>query len=55
MKNKAILGIPEKISVFQLHQTSEFADLHYDNQRNSFEIVTVGVVTIGASGLPVAT
>ena len=38
--NARILRIPEKISVFQIHQTSEFADLHYDNQRNSFEIVT---------------
>lgn len=38
--NARILGLPENLGVFQIHKINEFADIHYDNQRSSFEIVT---------------
>lgn len=38
--NARILGIPEKLKVFQVHEINDFGDIHYENQRSSFEIVT---------------
>jgi len=38
--NARLIGAPEKYSVFQIHALSDFADIHYENQRSSFEIVT---------------
>tara|TARA_R110000868_G_scaffold145378_3_gene365567 strand:- start:1316 stop:1762 length:447 start_codon:yes stop_codon:yes gene_type:complete len=38
--NARLLGTSEKFSVFQIHSLSDFGDIHYENQRSSFEIVT---------------
>ena len=38
--NARILGIPEKLKVFQIHTINEIGDIHYENQRSSFEIIT---------------
>tara|TARA_R110002050_G_scaffold48356_3_gene112503 strand:- start:64879 stop:65325 length:447 start_codon:yes stop_codon:yes gene_type:complete len=38
--NARLVGEPEKFSVFQLHTISDFEDIHYENQRTSFEIIT---------------
>lgn len=38
--NSRILNTSEKYKVFQIHNTNDFADIHYENQRTSFEIIT---------------
>ncbi|MDP5231368.1 MAG: damage-inducible protein DinB [Cellulophaga sp.] len=38
--NARLTASTEKFQVFQLHSIKEFADIHYDNQRTSFEIIT---------------
>lgn len=38
--NARLLQTEEKLSVWQVHKISEFADIHYDNQRTTFEIIT---------------
>lgn len=38
--NARILGNPANYQVFQLHLIRDWADIHYENQRSSFEIIT---------------
>lgn len=38
--NARIQGKPSDYEVFQLHLIRDWADIHYENQRSSFEIVT---------------
>lgn len=38
--NSRIVGKPSEYQVFQLQLTKDWADIHYENQRNSFEIIT---------------
>ncbi len=38
--NARILGIESKVEVWEVHQCDAWQDLHYDNQRNTFEIIT---------------
>ncbi|QWX83801.1 damage-inducible protein DinB [Cellulophaga sp. HaHaR_3_176] len=38
--NARILGLKSKYEVFQKQQKEDFFDIHYDNQRSSFEIIT---------------
>ncbi len=38
--NSRILKIPSKYSIWQLHDVKEWEDIHYENQRNSFEITS---------------
>ncbi|WP_298485069.1 DinB family protein [uncultured Maribacter sp.] len=38
--NGRILKIPSKYSIWQLHDVKEWEDIHYENQRNSFEITS---------------
>ncbi len=38
--NARILGNPANYQVFQLHSIRDWADIHYENQRSSFEIIT---------------
>ncbi len=38
--NARILGKPIEFSVFQNHETKNWADIHYENQRTTFDIIT---------------
>ena len=38
--NSRILSKPIEYGVWQLHPISDWGDIHYENQRSSFEIVT---------------
>ncbi|WP_222982909.1 DinB family protein [Flagellimonas meishanensis] len=38
--NQRILGNPTKVDVWQVHDVALWGDMHYDNQRTSFEIIT---------------
>jgi uncharacterized damage-inducible protein DinB len=38
--NARILGKPAELEVWQIHPIKNWGDLHYENQRNSFEIIT---------------
>lgn len=38
--NSRITGATKDFNVFQLHAIIDFENIHYENQRNSFEIVT---------------
>lgn len=38
--NARILGKPSEYEVWQLHDPKEWGDIHYENQRSSFEIIT---------------
>lgn len=38
--NARVLGIVPKYEVFQNHDKEGFFDIHYENQRSSFEIIT---------------
>lgn len=38
--NARIIGNPANYQVFQLHLIRDWADIHYENQRSSFEIIT---------------
>lgn len=38
--NARILGKPSDFQVWQLHPIKDWGDIHYENQRSSFEIVT---------------
>lgn len=38
--NARILGNPPDFGVWQMHAIKEWGDIHYENQRSSFEIVT---------------
>ncbi len=38
--NGRILGKPSEYQIFQAHPIKNWGDIHYENQRNSFEIVT---------------
>ena len=38
--NARMLGEPPEIEVWQLHDTKDWGEIHYENQRNSFEIIT---------------
>ncbi|WP_273568905.1 DinB family protein [Maribacter halichondriae] len=38
--NARILGKPAEYEVWQLHDPKDWGDIHYENQRSSFEIVT---------------
>ena len=38
--NARMLAIPSEIEVWQIHNTVDWGELHYENQRNSFEIIT---------------
>ena len=40
MWNARILGVPSKYEVWQIHEVAEWENLHYENQRSSFEIVS---------------
>ena len=40
MWNAWILGVPSKYEVWQIHEVAEWENLHYENQRSSFEIVS---------------
>ncbi|TMU54884.1 DinB family protein [Flagellimonas algicola] len=37
--NHRIVGKPSEYTVWQLHSLEEWGDLHYENQRTSFEII----------------
>ncbi|MBT8308241.1 MAG: damage-inducible protein DinB [Maribacter sp.] len=38
--NARILGKPISYGVWQIHEIKEWADIHYENQRSSFGIIT---------------
>ncbi len=38
--NARAMGKPSEFSVFQVHPVSGWADIHYENQRTSFDITT---------------
>lgn len=38
--NNRILGKPREFEVWQLHELKTWEDIHYENQRTSFEIIT---------------
>ncbi|MBQ4913574.1 damage-inducible protein DinB [Maribacter sp. MMG018] len=38
--NSRILGKPSEYDVWQKHDIKDWSDIHYENQRNSFEITT---------------
>ena len=38
--NARILGKPSIYKAFEIHPIKEWADIHYENQRSSFEIIT---------------
>ena len=38
--NARMLGIPPEIQVWQIHETADWGELHYENQRNSFGNIT---------------
>lgn len=38
--NARILGTPIVYEVWQVHPVADWADIHYENQRSSFEIIT---------------
>jgi uncharacterized damage-inducible protein DinB len=38
--NARIQGVAPQIEVWQLHEMKDWGELHYENQRNSFEIIT---------------
>lgn len=38
--NARILGKPSELKVWQLHEVKDWGDIHYENQRSSFEILT---------------
>jgi uncharacterized damage-inducible protein DinB len=38
--NARIMDVEPQFGPWQLHEVPAWADLHYDNQRNSFEIIT---------------
>lgn len=38
--NTRILGRPSELKVWQLHDIKDWGDIHYENQRSSFEIIT---------------
>lgn len=38
--NQRILGVPTAYTVWQEHPFENWEDIHYDNQRTSFEIIT---------------
>ncbi len=38
--NARLTGTAEKYQVSQVHKITDFTDIHYDNQRTSFEIIT---------------
>ncbi|MCX2718703.1 DinB family protein [Lentiprolixibacter aurantiacus] len=38
--NARMLGVSAENQVWQLHETQNWGELHYENQRNSFEIIT---------------
>ncbi len=38
--NSKILGNESRYQVFQIHQIKEWAEIHYENQRTCFEIIT---------------
>ena len=38
--NCRILGKPSEYEVWQMHPVKDWADIHYENQRSSFEITT---------------
>ena len=40
--NARILGKPSDYDVWQEHDIKKWADIHYENQRSSFEIITNG-------------
>lgn len=38
--NARIIGKPPAFKVWQLHEVKDWGDIHYENQRSSFEIIT---------------
>lgn len=38
--NARILGVDSQVQVWEVHKCEAWQDLHYDNQRNTFEIIT---------------
>ena len=38
--NSRIIGKPSQNKVWQLHEVKDWGDIHYENQRSSFEIIT---------------
>ncbi|MGB5378808.1 DinB family protein [Muriicola sp.] len=38
--NARIVGIPSTLGVWQEHAVKDWEDIHYENQRNTFEIIT---------------
>ena len=38
--NARILGKPADYEVWQVHKMEQWAEIHYENQRNTFEIIT---------------
>ncbi|MGC1515932.1 MAG: DinB family protein [Maribacter sp.] len=38
--NSRMLGKPSEYGVWQDHQVADWADIHYENQRSSFEIIS---------------
>ena len=38
--NSRIIGKPAEYGVWQLHEVKDWGDIHYENQRSSFEITT---------------
>ncbi len=38
--NAKLMNKKAEYDLFQIHQISDWADIHYENQRNSFEITT---------------
>ncbi len=38
--NARILGVPQEFTVWQLHNVKDWQDIHYENQRSSFEITS---------------
>lgn len=38
--NSRIVGKPHEYKVWQMHEMDDWADIHYENQRSSFEITS---------------
>lgn len=38
--NARIMELPSEFEVWQVHPSQSWEEIHYDNQRNSFEIIT---------------
>ncbi|QLG45142.1 DinB family protein [Costertonia aggregata] len=38
--NMRIVGKTSEYGVFQIHESNDWDDIHYENQRNSFDIIT---------------